>query len=315
MLSQYVYLLNLIADFSIEDSKATAQRRLMELIMQLREKSNVAEIKNIRNLENALDVIGQGYDNFADNLKNCKNFLEGRVRELGEQYKKESTRWFHKDSPNETSEYRLNRTLNIDEQSHDNLTGYLLRAADWRYPGLVLGPGREQWIKHMVALDPLYIADVKYELLKPAIHAFAPTFQRRMRDYVITEIDNANILGELPRGQFAWVFAYNYFNYRPLEVIDQYLREIWFLMRPGGRLLFTFNDCDYAHGVGLVEQGHFMCYTPGQEIVRLAESHGWQVEERYRGLHDTSWLVLAHPGHLSSLRGAQCLAKIVAKSK
>ena len=76
-------------------------------------------------------------------------------------------------------------------------------------------------------------------------------------------------------------------------------------------MAFTFNDCDRAGGVELVER-HFMCYTPGSMIVALCESLGFEIQQRYQIDASNTWLELQRPGELTSLRGGQSLAKIVA---
>nr|NDG05820.1 hypothetical protein [Oxalobacteraceae bacterium] len=315
MLSLHVHLLNLIDSFDLEQAKDHADRPLQELILTLRQWESTAGAGNIKPLDRARQSVCGAYDDFGQRLANLKSYLKQQIDQLGAQYLASSTQWFQNESCHESSQYRLDRRLAVDPDSQEQLEGWLLRAADWRWPGLILGPGRDRWIDHLVALDPLYIADLRADLLTPAISGFDPQYQRRLRAYVINDTGTAPILADLPQSQMGWVLAWNYFNYRPLEMIDRYLGELWRLMRPGGRLLFTFNDCDYAHGVGLVEQGHFMCYTPGHMIVERAQSHGWEVEQRHRGLNDVQWLVLRYPGQINSLRGAQCLAKIVAKSK
>jgi hypothetical protein len=82
-------------------------------------------------------------------------------------------------------------------------------------------------------------------------------------------------------------------------------------MRPGGTLIMTYNNCDRAQGVGLVERG-FMCYTPKKLIVAHAESVGFECEFEHDGAGDVSWLEFRKPGEITSLRGGQTLAKIVA---
>jgi len=314
-LSQYLHLLNEIDGFDTNDARNQAVRDINGLLIKLREHSDVATDRKIRPLEIARDSINRCYGDFEEHMGHLRSYLRSQIQEQEPQYLKQSTDWWLHQSINETSDYRLGRDLALDDTSRDLLVGHLLRAADWRWPGLILGPGRQSWIQHLVALDPLYIADTRADLLEPAVSTFHPVFQRRLRDYVIQENPDQSILAQLPRSQMGWVFAYNFFNYRPLEIINRYLREIWQLMRPGGRLMFTFNDCDQAHGAALCEAGNFMCYTPGTSLVQQAQEIGWQLEQRHRGLGDVSWLVLRYPGEIASRRGAQCLAKIVAKSK
>jgi hypothetical protein len=108
------------------------------------------------------------------------------------------------------------------------------------------------------------------------------------------------------------IFAYNYFNYKPIEVINRYLEELFNKLRPGGSLIMTYNDCDQDHGVQLAEK-NFMCYTPGQHIVNRAENVGLELFAQHTGQGDLSWFEFKKPGHIQSLRGGQTLAKIMPK--
>jgi hypothetical protein len=55
-----------------------------------------------------------------------------------------------------------------------------------------------------------------------------------------------------------------------------------------------------------------MCYTPKKLIVAHAESVGFECEFEHDGAGDVSWLEFRKPGEITSLRGGQTLAKIVA---
>jgi hypothetical protein len=159
----------------------------------------------------------------------------------------------------------------------------------------------------------LYLVDHNTELLAPAVAGFHEQYQRRLRLYTINDCNNNQaILSQLPNNQFGYVFAYNWFNFKPLQVIEQYLRELWHKVRPGGTVLMTFNDCDYAHGVALAER-NFMCFTPGTRIMKAAETVGFDTLDRHRGLGDVAWLEFQKPGKIYSLRGGQTLAKIIEK--
>ena len=106
----------------------------------------------------------------------------------------------------------------------------------------------------------------------------------------------------------------NFYHYKPIEIIKVYLAEIYNKLKPGGTVAFTFNNCDYASGVKLVER-KFMCYTPGTLIMSWSNDIGYDLVQTYRIDSAFTWVELRKPGALSSLRGGQSLARIVAKSK
>jgi len=257
--------------------------------------------------------VSSGIDAFTSTLAELKKHLHEEVKSQEPEYFRESKRVFDHEMPYETNEYILNRRLGIDADSNILLRSHLRSLGDWRLPGLILRPGRETFIEDMVPLDPLYLVDQHEELLKPSVESFTPEYQRRLRQYVVDDRQAGPILADLPQNQFGLVFAYNYFNFRPMEVIHRYITELFDLMRPGGTIIMTYNNCDRAQGVGLADRG-FMCYTPKKYIVQHAEDVGFEFTFNHDGLGDLSWLEFVKPGEIESIRGGQTLAKIIAKT-
>ena len=73
----------------------------------------------------------------------------------------------------------------------------------------------------------------------PALQRFNTLYQQRLRAYVIHEQENTAIMAKIPNNQFAVCLAYNFFNFKPFEVIKQYLEEIYCKLLPGGVLIMT----------------------------------------------------------------------------
>ena len=113
----------------------------------------------------------------------------------------------------------------------------------------------------------------------------------------------------MPDNQFAICVAYNYFDFKPMEVIEQYMHELFTKLCPGGVLAMTFNDCDRPSGIVLAKN-FISFYTPSNLILRLAKNIGFQEIFKFNDDGPTTWVELQKPGSLSSLRGGQTLAKI-----
>lgn len=194
-------------------------------------------------------------------------------------------------------------------ESENTLRARLSTYANWRWPGMIIRPGLEDFIENMVGSDPLYIIDREHDLLQPSLERFPLAYQNRLRSYTTNDWSNQPILGKIPNNQFGVCLAYNVFNYRPLEIIRRYLEEIYIKLRPGGVLLMTYNDCDLAHAVMLVEQS-FASYTPGYLIRDLTQNVGFELIHTWSDGGPSVWLELHKPGQLLSNRGGQALAKI-----
>ena len=256
--------------------------------------------------------IQQIFDAFEVNLQQLKIELKQLIEITEKPWFAESYRLYEQEMIHESTEYILNRRPDITPETEQFYRTRIVRYNSWQHPAMIIRPGRETYINELVASDPLYLVDESHDLLLPALSQFNEQYQQRLRTYAINDRSSEDILGKLPNGQFGLVFAYNFFNFRPFEIIRKYLAEIYQKLKPGGTLVMTFNDCDRAKGVMLVEQ-HFCCYTPGYLIRELAQSLGYQVAFSWTDQGPTTWLELQKPGNFVSLRGGQALAKIIPK--
>lgn len=250
------------------------------------------------------------------NFTSALAYLEAQLRQVIVQrepeYYANSSRLYEEEMRWDTNDHILNRRLVIDHDSNLMLRNRIKLYTDWRLPGMIIRPGLETHIEDLVPLDPLYVLDQHEDLIMPAITKFTAEYQRRLRPYVINDYTNEEPLHDLPDQQFGLIFAYNFLNYKPIEVVQRYLRDFYRKLRPGGVVLFTFNNCDLSQGMGLAEK-YFMCYTPGHRVLDIAMQFGFENLHDQQGPNDVSWLELKKPGDITSLRGGQTLARIVRK--
>jgi len=309
-LSELVGYLNLLESNELAPDYHAAVKKFHEISHVVT--NHAVQIDNFAiDFENKIQTILNNFLDAQQTLEDLKNRVRQQISTMESAQYQASQRLYEEEMCYETTEYILNRRLSIDPDSRLLLTGRLLQYTDWRLPGLIIRPGRETFIEDLVPLDPLYLVDSDQELLDPALQAFTPEYQRRLRPYVINDYEHTDPLWQLPTNQYGLIFAYNYFNYKPMKVVRQYLDSMFARLRPGGIAIFTFNDCDWAHGVALAERS-FMCYTPGREIQTYCNQIGFEILSVNRGQGDIAWMELRRPGEIESIRGGQSLAKIVA---
>lgn len=258
--------------------------------------------------------IFQSFSDFTNTVNDIQQQLRGLIKDQEPEYLVESHRLYREEFVNDSNEYILNRRLELNEDAVAYLHSRIRLYGDWKYAGLIIRPGVEPWIPDLVGCDPLYLVDHNRELLLPVLDQFNQQYQNRLRKYTVNDLEHSEFLPLLPDNQFGFCLIYNYFNFKPIEVIKCYLVEIYNKLKPGGTVAFTFNNCDYATGVELVEK-KFMCYTPGTLIMSLCNDIGYDVVQKYQLDSACTWAELKKPGALASLRGGQSLARIVAKSK
>jgi len=261
-------------------------------------------------LDNQYASIQQAFSKFEDNLNNLKSQLNQKIETAERPWFQESYTLYEGELiQSAESVLNLRKPNTLDTASFQiRLSQY----ANWKYSALIIRPGLETFIENMVAYDPLYLVDLSHDYLAPAMNKFNEQYQNRLRPYVVSEELDQNILAKIPNDQFGMCLAYNYFNFRPFEILKKYLAEIYQKLKPGGILAFTFNDCDRPSAVRLVEN-YYCCYTPGYLVRELAISTGYEIVYSWSDPGPTTWLELKKPGELTSLKGGQTLAKIVPK--
>lgn len=176
---------------------------------------------------------------------------------------------------------------------------------DWRYPGLEIGCRDGNWTKYMVGCDPLYITDVFREFLDSTSSNYPTEYQARLRPYLITDQN----LSMLPSGQFGFVFSWNFFNYLTLDNINHYLTQIFELMRPGGVLMFSYNNADLAAPAAYADS-YFMSYAPKTKLLPLCLAAGYEIISSTDIEPAVSWIELRKPGKLNLIKAHQVLGEI-----
>lgn len=258
------------------------------------------------------EMVMSSLDEFDDSVKHAKQALHAAIEAMEPQYFANSYRLYESDLRGEWAKDVLPRTFILTDEQTEFISSRIKMHSNWQYPGMIIRPGNESWIKDMVACDPLYVVDVNAELLDPVKQHFNDRYLGRLRWCVIKETVNQPILAGVPDEQIGFGLIYNFFHYKPLELIKFYLEELYVKLRPGGVLAFTFNDCDRTGGVDLVERG-FMCYTPGRLLIALCERIGFEIKYQYVVDSATTWIEIKKPGSITTLRGGQALAMIFDK--
>ncbi len=311
-LSELIAFRNQIDEFSTQTAQKLANQEL-NLAAYLSTQAPLQFVDYVSRFQQATDTINQAFDSFDLVVQELKQQVNLAVEQQEKHWFQESYKLYDIYMRRETPEYILNRRQKVSSEVELQFVTRLQNYTDWRFPGLIIRPGLEKFTHAMVPNDPLYLVDQSRDLLKPAVESFSEPYQRRLRTYVIDERATDPILQCLPDGQFGLCFVYNFFNFRPLELIRTWLNEIYTKLRPGGVLIMTINDCDREAGVILAEN-YYACYTPGRLILTMVESIGFEVLYTWNDPGPITWIEMRKPGELTSMRGGQTLAKIISES-
>lgn len=197
------------------------------------------------------------------------------------------------------------RQLPLPEGAFDVLISRIRLYTSWKYPCLEIGCRDGSWTRHLVSCDPLYISDEYDEFINDTNNIFPKEYQARLRKYLIKDFKIAN----LPKNQFGFIFSFNYFNYLSLDTIKQFLLQANEWLRPGGVVMFTYNNADLSASAGMSES-YFMTYVPKRMLIPLVESLGFEIISSTDILPSTSWIEFKKPGTLSTVKAHQTMGEI-----
>lgn len=204
---------------------------------------------------------------------------------------------------------KLRSDLFKEYQSDVDEVHHVVRAMNsWQFPSLEIGCGYSQFTRDMVAGDPLYLTDVYQELIDAQVAPFADAYQRRVRPYLIDP--DMNGYDSLPKNQFGFILAWNVFNYYPPEQLELMLNICHELLRPGGTVFFSFNNCEIPACIRLVENDHAAWMTSSllQDIVTRIGYGAMALSDKTGTVH---WAKLSKSGALNTSRKHQTFGEII----
>jgi len=278
--------------------------------------------------QDQIDLIRKDYEdilssisNLNDNALRLRDIIKDTIKEDEQQYFEDSYTIYNQ-GKNDTPDFILDRTSRVGEHYYDKENDLSVRKeyriadtlkkrislySSWKYSGMHIRPGRNKITEHIVALDPLYIVDEHMDLLKPTMEDVSAEYRNRLRFKTIHD-SNEIIYKEFPQSQLGFILITDFFNYKPLEIIKKHLSEMWGLLKPGGVILFTYNNCELPHAIKNVEK-KLSSYIPKRYLLPFLESIGYDI--LYTDDKDNiSWVEIQKPGNVISLRGGQSIAKI-----
>ena len=258
------------------------------------------------------------YTKLIANLSSPQTLIQSVIDECQDEINRLSAKFFQSNYQFEISfkddeflplnirNYRSWRSLQDNGEFEENLKARINLYSNWRFPALEIGCRDGEWTKYLIANDPLYIADVHTEFLTNAVKDFPQIYQNRVRKYLIKDYKIEN----LPVNQFSLIFSYNFFNYLSLDTIKQFLIYSKDWLRPGGVMIFTYNNADNGAGAAYAES-YFMTYVPKSMLIPLCESLGYTVVESRDYEPAMSWIEIKKPGELQTIKASQSIGEIV----
>ena len=258
--------------------------------------------RDLLRVEEAISELGENFEYY-------KKQLDDIIQEQQQVYIKRSENMYISEELPSARQLVKERKLIMDDENTKRFFDRITQLSDWRYPGMIINCQEQKIIDDMASSDPLYLVDMNESILNGIRGKMNDVYKHRVRPYVIDRfIPRRKYFGDLPKDQFGMIVLWNTVNNLPLSMCEQVLAQLFDLLRPGGTVLFTFNDCDNAHNVRNFEN-NFRQFTPGSILVPKVKELGYIVRFRTQTIH--GWMELKKPGHLETIRGGQSLAQVI----
>lgn len=261
----------------------------------------------------------------CDLIENTLSSIDNKIQELIEQIDQEINEitkdylargyminGFYGSNYTDVTTERNDRLMPINDETRSEVIVRLRSYTDWHYPVLEIGPGDGVWTEHLVAGDPLYILDRHQEFIDNTLNKFNGVYRNRIRPYLtglhgrVHEED----MSMLPENQFGFIFSWNVFNYMPLKETTTMLHGAFKCLRPGGVMMFSYNNCDVAQCAEYVEQG-FRSWMPSALLEQTCRDLGFEIIAN-RSIEETvHWIEIRKPGTLTTTKHHQVLGKII----
>lgn len=258
-------------------------------------------------IENNLDSVQNSIEQFIFEIDKEINELTAPMMKLGYQI----NGYFGSNLTNWDVE-RNDRKLDLSDEERSEINTVIRSYTNWKYPTLEIGPGDGEWTESLVAADPLYIIDRHQEFLDSTLNKFNPIYRKRVRSYLTglhanrPEFDYSM----LPQNQFGFIYAWNVVNFWPYEETKHVLAQCFNLLKPGGSMLFSFNNCDIVQCAEYAETGYKSYLTP-KLLNNIFQTLGFLVKQYRSTSISVHWVEIQKPGNLITTKRHQTLGKII----
>lgn len=260
-------------------------------------------------------TLNKDLDRIYTDLDFCQDRFDLIIEKINQDIQQESQKFYTDNYSLElqveseaVDNIRKVRVMTLSHTLKETIISRIQLHTNWRYPALEIGCRDGEWTGYMVAADPLYVTDQYRDFLESTLNQFTPEYQQRLREYLVRDAN----FGALPQAQFAFVFCWNFLNYRSLDTIKEYVKSVRDLLRPGGVFMFSYNNGDRHEQAGYAE-GHWMSYMPKSMLIPMCESLGLEIlhseDTRNEGTA-VSWLEIRKPGELATVKAHQVLGEI-----
>ena len=160
---------------------------------------------------------------------------------------------------------------------------------------LEIGPGWGMFSNQFTAWELNYFVDINPRTERHVRRQFRGPHQKKLKFHLTKQTDCKTI----PTGSCNFVFSWDTFVYFTQSHIQQYLKDIYRVLIPGGYGFINYADCHWDHDLKEAERGYFN-YNTKTLMTEMLESVGYQVVEMNNFEPGANYAIFRKPGKQNS---------------
>lgn len=214
----------------------------------------------------------------------------------------------HKDLLDEILQEHFENKNQYSDELINEIGLKFARFCNAQYPGLFLGL-EHRFLNYMVASDPLFVVYFNEKFKENILKIFNIEYYKKIRFYKQKSLFE---LTELPTNQFSSVVIWDIVPYLNLFNTARLVRNYWAMLRPGGVLIFNFNNCFKLCNFLAADQNLKSFHTV-ENLVHICNEHS--KDFTHIEISDTiDFAILKKEGTLSTIKVQPVTNKIFLKS-
>ena len=202
-LSTLVAYRNLLKDYTPEGMHEIVKYHAGHSLYLVKEHELQFELLS-NQLEENYNNINQAFNTYNNTIQHILTQIQTLINEQEPLYFESSISLYKESVANQTSKEIITQRLSLTPENKEFIEARIKPYSDWRYPGMIIRPGIESWIFHLVALDPMYLVDLDMDLINPTLKRFHDQYRNRLRTYTISENSDDGLLHRLPDHLFSF---------------------------------------------------------------------------------------------------------------
>lgn len=236
--------------------------------------------------------------------------VDHAIKEANWRYQKGSRDWCNAIEQQDDDQYKafLKEYYPNDEESVFYCKNMMQAMSDWT-DACLLYQMNDFKLADFLGFYPLYVVDkFKNDLINRLSDQSTAAHLRKIRVYTPDESYDC-----LPKEAMGMIVSRNHFTHTNRFFYDIELKLLASLLKPGGTLMFNFNDVETAEGALLVES-KMRSYQTKTNLNEHLKSLGLEVVDwkRMRQAR-TTWVVAKKPGNKKTIKKAEMLGHIIKK--